>query len=167
MSEWISIKEAAKRHNLDEEYIQLWADMKVITAYLKEYNTVVVNDECLRAFLKVKEQGKVLAYVGMLERFGISKSEACVTYAYLLSARDKEIEMYREAKTQRDAFRRMWLEQNDQMRDLAVELALEQTCCYKCWLKKLCMTIRKITARSCVGMRFPVRLRRNNKKSER
>lgn len=167
MSEWISIKEAAKRHNLDEEYIQLWADMKVITAYLKEYNTVVVNDECLRAFLKVKEQGDSLAYVKMLERFSISQSETCVTYAYLLSARDKEIEMYREAKTQRDVFRRMWLEQNDQMRDLAVELALEQTCCYKCWLKKLCMTIKKITARSCVGMRFPVRLRRNNKKSER
>ena len=77
MSEWINIKEAAKRHNLDEEYIQLWADMKVVTAYLKEYNTVVVNDECLRAFLKVKEQGNTLAYVGMLEQFCISKSEVC------------------------------------------------------------------------------------------
>ena len=167
MSEWISVEEAATKYGIEKEYIQLWADMKVITAYLKEYNTVVVNDECLRAFLKVKEQGNTLAYVKMLERFSISQSETCVTYAYLLSARDKEIEMYREAKTQRDAFRRMWLEQNDQMRDLAVELALEQTCCYKCWLKKLCMTIKKITARSCVGMRFPVRLRRNNKKSER
>lgn len=167
MSEWINIKEAAKRHNLDEEYIQLWADMKVVTAYLKEYNTVVVNDECLRAFLKVKEQGNTLAYVGMLEQFCISKSEACATYAYLLSARNKEIEMYRDAKTQRDALHRMWLEQNDQMRDLAAELALEQTCCHKCWLKKVCMTIRKITARSHVRMRFPVRLKRNNKKSER
>lgn len=166
MSEWISIKEAAKKYNLDEGYIQLWADMRVVTAYLKEYNTVVVNDECLRAFLKVKEQGNTLAYVKMLERFSISQSETCVTYAYLLSARDKEIEMYREAKTQRDVFRRMWLEQNDQMRDLAVELALEQTCCYKCWLKKLCMTIKKIKARSRVRMRFPVRLKGKNKKSE-
>ena len=166
MSEWISIKEAAKKYNLDEEYIQLWADMRVVTAYLKEYNTVVVNDECLRAFLKVKEKGDSLAYVQMLERFCINQSETCVTYDYLLGAREKEIEMYREAKTQRDALRRMWLEQNDQMRDLAVELALEQTCCYKCWLKKLCMTIKKIKARSRVRMRFPVRLKGKNKKSE-
>lgn len=142
MSEWISIKEAAKRYSLDEEYIQLWADMKVVTAYLKDCHTVV-NDENLRAFLKLREQG-FNAYLTILERFCIGRADTCITYALLLGARDKELLLYKEAKSERDALRRMWLEQNDQMRDLAVELALEQTNCHKCWLKKLCMRIMRI-----------------------
>lgn len=143
MSEWISIEEAAKRHNLDEEYIQLWVDMKAVTAYLKDHHTVV-SDESLRAFLKVREQETSSAYVKILEQLCVAKSNTCVTYAFLLSARDKEILLYKEAKSERDALRRMWLEQNDEMKDMAIELALEQTDCCKCWLRKLCLRIKRI-----------------------
>lgn len=147
MSEWISIKEAAERHNLDEEYIQLWVDMKAVTAYFKDCTTVV-NDESLRAFLKVRERGASSAYVEILEQFCIGRSDACATYVSLLGARDKELLLYKEAKSERDALRGMWLEQNDQIRDLAAELALEQTNCYKCRLKKLCLIIKRMKVRS-------------------
>lgn len=153
MSEWISIKEAAKRHNLDEEHIQLWVDMKAVTAYVKDCNTVV-NDESLRAFLKFKEQGVSLAYVEILERLCIGRSETCVTYAILLGARDKELLLYKEAKSERDTFRRMWLEQNDRIRDLEIELVLEQASCCQCRFKKLCLRLQKLKFYSYSRMKF-------------
>lgn len=145
MSKWISVKEAAGKYNLEEEYVRLWVDMKVVVGYLKDC-TLVVDDQSLRAFLTLKERGVNQAYVAILEHFCIDQSEACMTYVTLLGARDKEIEMYREAKRQRDTFRGMWLEQNEQIRDLKIELELERTGCRDCWLKKLCMRIRKIKA---------------------
>ena len=83
-------------------------------------------------------------YVKALEQFCISKSETCLIYAFLLGARDKELEMYREAKSQRDALRGMWMEQNERVRDLEIELELGQFNCYKCRLKKWCMRIKRI-----------------------
>ena len=121
MSEWISVEEAAKKYNLKKEYIQLWVDMRVIMSYFKDYKTVV-NDESLRGFLKTREKGIDPEYVKALEQFCISKSETCLIYAFLLGARDKELEMYREAKSQRDALRGMWMEQNERVRDLEIEL---------------------------------------------
>lgn len=146
MSEWISIKEAAKRHNLDEEHIQLWVEMRVVNSYLKDYYTVVSN-ESLRAFLKLREQGVNSAYVTILERHCIGKADTCVTYALLLGARDKELLLYKEAKSERDALRRMWLELNDEMKDLAIELVLAQINCRKCWLRRLCLRIKRINQR--------------------
>ena len=143
MSEWISVEEAAKKYNLKKEYIQLWVDMRVIMSYFKDYKTVV-NDESLRGFLKTREKGIDPEYVKALEQFCISKSETCLIYAFLLGARDKELEMYREAKSQRDALRGMWMEQNERVRDLEIELELGQFNCYKCRLKKWCMRIKRI-----------------------
>lgn len=145
MSKWISVKEAAGKYNLEEEYIRLWVDMKVIVGYLKDC-TLVVGDQSLRTFLTLKERGVNQAYVAILEHFCIDQSAACMTYVTLLGARNKEIEMYREAKRQRDTFRGMCLEQNEQIRDLKIELEFERTGCRDCWLKKLCMRIRKIKA---------------------
>lgn len=144
MAEWISTKEAAKKYNIDESYIQLWVDMKAVTAYFKDGRNLVY-DESLQGILKVREQGDNSVYVRILERFCIGRSETCITYAYLLGARDKELLLYKEAQSERDTLRRMWLEQNEQMRDLAVELALEQDDCHKCWLKKLCLKVKKIS----------------------
>lgn len=143
MSEWISVEEAAKKYNLKKEYIQLWVDMRVIISYFKDYKTVV-SDESLRGFLKTREKGIDPEYVKALEQFCISKSETCLIYAFLLGARDKELEMYREAKSQRDALRGMWMEQNERVRDLEIELELGRGGCYKCLLKKLCIRIKRI-----------------------
>ena len=92
MPKWISVEEAAKKYNLKKEYIQLWVDMRVIMSYFKDYKTVV-NDESLRGFLKTREKGIDPEYVKALEQFCISKSETCLIYAFLLGARDKELEM--------------------------------------------------------------------------
>ncbi len=143
MSEWISIEEAAKKYGIEKEYIQLWVDMQVIMSYLKDYRTVV-NDQSLRGFLKIRERGISPEYVKALEKLCISKSEVCSVYAFLLGARDKELEMYREAKSQRDALRGMWIELNDRTRDLEIELELGRSGCYKCLLKKLCIRIKRI-----------------------
>ena len=117
--------------------------MRVIMSYFKDYKTVV-NDESLRGFLKTREKGIDPEYVKALEQFCISKSETCLIYAFLLGARDKELEMYREAKSQRDALRGMWMEQNERVRDLEIELELGRGGCYKCLLKKLCIRIKRI-----------------------
>lgn len=135
MSEWISIEEAAKKYGIEKEYIQLWADMQVIMSYFKDYRTVV-NDQSLRGFLKIREKGISPEYVKVLEQLCISKSEVCSAYAFLLGARDKELKMYREAKSQRDALRGMWIELNERTRDLEIELELGRSGCYKCPLKK-------------------------------
>lgn len=105
---------------------------------------LLVNDENLGAFLKIREKGFSVEYVKVLEQLCIRKSDRCSTYAFLLEARDKEIEMYKEAKSQRDALRGMWLEQNEQIRDLMIALESGQAGCYKCRLKKLCMKIKRI-----------------------
>ena len=143
MSEWISIEEAAKKYGIEKEYIQLWVDMQVIMSYFKDYRTVV-NDQSLRGFLKIREKGISPEYVKVLEQLCISKSEVCSVYAFLLGARDKELEMYREAKSQRDALRGMWIELNERTRDLEIELELGRGSCYKCPLKKLCIRIKRI-----------------------
>lgn len=160
MSKWISIKEAARKYNLEKEHIQLWVDMKAVVGYFKDC-TIVVDDQSLRAFLKLKEQGISRAYVDILEHFCITQSGNCMTYAINLGARDKEIEMYREAKKQRDTFRGMYLEQIDRISDLEFELDLERNSCCKCWLKKLCMRIRKIKTHRLVGMRLTARWKRS------
>ena len=135
MSEWISVEEAATKYGIEKEYIQLWADMQVIMSYFKDYRTVV-NDQSLRGFLKIREKGISPEYVKVLEQLCISKSEVCSAYAFLLGARDKELKMYREAKSQRDALRGMWIELNERTRDLEIELELGRSGCYKCPLKK-------------------------------
>lgn len=143
MSEWFGVEEAAKKYNLEKEYIQLWVDMRVIISYFKDCKTVV-SDESLRGFLKNRAKGIDPEYVKALEQFCISKSETCSIYAFLLGARDKELEIYREAKLQRDTLRGMWMEQNERVRDLEIELELGQNHCYKCRLKKWCMRIKRI-----------------------
>lgn len=80
--------------------------MQVIMSYFKDYRTVV-NDQSLRGFLKIREKGISPEYVKVLEQLCISKSEVCSVYAFLLGACDKELEIYREAKSQRDALRGM------------------------------------------------------------
>ena len=94
MSEWISIEEAAGKYSIKKEYIQLWVDMQVIISYFKD-GGMVVSDESLRGFLRIREQGISPDYLKILEQFCIGRSETCLTYVYLLGARDKEIEMYR------------------------------------------------------------------------
>lgn len=143
MSEWIGVEEAAKKYNLEKEYIQLWVDMRVIISYFKDCKTVV-SDGSLRGFLKNRAKGIDPEYVKALEQFCISKSETCSIYAFLLGARDKELEIYRESKSQRDTLRGMWMEQNERVRDLEIELELGQNHCYKCRLKKWCMRIKRI-----------------------
>ncbi len=143
MSEWISIEEAAEKYSIKKEYIQLWVDMQVIISYFKD-GGMVVSDESLRGFLRIREQGISPDYLKILEQFCIGRSETCLTYVYLLGARDKEIEMYRDAKLQRDTLRGMWMEQNERMRNLEMELELEQGNCYKCRLKKFCMGLKRL-----------------------
>lgn len=143
MSEWISIEEAAKKYSIEKEYIQLWVDMQIIVSYLKN-GSMVVNEESLHAFLKIREKGMGMEYVKVLEQLCIYKSDRCSAYAFLLEARDKEFEMYKEAKSQRDALRGMWTEQNERIRNLKIELESGQSDCYKCGLRKLCMKIKRI-----------------------
>lgn len=122
------------KYIFQKEYIQLWADMQVIMSYFKDYRTVV-NDQSLRGFLKIREKGISPEYVKVLEQLCISKSEVCSVYAFLLGACDKELEIYREAKSQRDALRGMWIELNERTQDLEIELELGRSGCYKCSLK--------------------------------
>ena len=64
-------------------------------------------------------------------------------YLSLLGKQDKEITRYKAAGILYDTLQIKWLKQCDRLRKLEKELVLGQTTCCTCWLKRICMKIRK------------------------
>mgnify|MGYP000577406350 FL=1 len=82
-------------------------------------------------------------YIEKLERYCMDKSQVCSIYASLLGKQDKEITRYKAAGILYDTLQIKWLKQCDRLRKLEKELVLGQTTCCTCWLKRICMKIRK------------------------
>ncbi|MCS2680845.1 hypothetical protein NXV81_12705 [Bacteroides ovatus] len=89
------------------------------------------------------EKGATLMYIEKLERYCIDKSKLCSIYLSLLGKQDKEITRYKAAGILYDTLQIKWLKQCDRVQKLEKELVLGQTTCCTCWLKRICMKIRK------------------------
>lgn len=141
MSQWISIKEAAEKFDIDQAYIQLWVDMEVIISYY-ENNTTYVYEGNVRTFIDFgRMQGSHSSYVYLLEKLCIKKIATCDTYAMLLGARDKEIALYREAKAQCDRYQAMHMLDLTKSWKSSIEYLSDHNL-LKYWLKKLRVRIK-------------------------
>ena len=128
MAQWISIEEAAAKYGFETEYIWVLIEIREITVDYQRADIDIIDDESIQDFINRNKKGITLMYS---------------IYASLLGKQDKEITIYKGAKFLYDALQSKWLKQCDRMRHLEKELALEQTTCRTCWLKRLCMIIRK------------------------
>ena len=143
MAQWISIEEAAAKYGFETEYIWVLIEMREITVDYERPGIDIISDDSVQEFMSRNERGATLMYIEKLERYCIDKSKLCSIYLSLLGKQDKEITIYKGAKFLYDALQSKWLKQCVRMRHLEKELALEQTTCRTCWLKRLCMIIRK------------------------
>ena len=143
MAQWISIEEAAAKYGFETEYIWVLIEIREITVDYQRADIDIIDDESIQDFINRNKKGITLMYIEKLERYCMDKSQVCSIYASLLGKQDKEITMYKGAKFLYDALQGKWLKQCDRVRHLEKELALEQTTCRTCWLKRLCMIIRK------------------------
>ena len=118
-------------------------EIREITVDYQRADIDIIDDESIQDFINRNKKGITLMYIEKLERYCMDKSQVCSIYASLLGKQDKEITIYKGAKFLYDALQSKWLKQCDRVRHLEKELALEQTTCRTCWLKRLCMIIRK------------------------
>ena len=138
-----AVEEAAAKYGFETEYIWVLIEIREITVDYQRADIDIIDDESIQDFINRNKKGITLMYIEKLERYCMDKSQVCSIYASLLGKQDKEITMYKGAKFLYDALQSKWLKQCDRMRHLEKELALEQTTCRTCWLKRLCMIIRK------------------------
>ena len=143
MAQWISIEEAAAKYGFETEYIWVLIEIREITVDYQRADIDIIDDESIQDFINRNKKGITLMYIEKLERYCMDKSQVCSIYASLLGKQDKEITIYKRAKLLYDTLQGKWLKQCDRVRHLEKELTLEQTTCRTCWLKRLCMIIRK------------------------
>ena len=132
MAQWISIEEAAAKYGFETEYIWVLIEMREITVDYERSGIDIISDDSVQEFMSQK-----------LERYCIDKSKLCSIYLSLLGKQDKEITRYKAAGILYDTLQIKWLKQCDRLRKLEKELVLGQTTCCTCWLKRICMKIRK------------------------
>ena len=138
-----AVEEAAAKYGFETEYIWVLIEIREITVDYQRADIDIIDDESIQDFINRNKKGITLMYIEKLERYCMDKSQVCSIYASLLGKQDKEITIYKGAKFLYDALQSKWLKQCDRVRHLEKELALEQTTCRTCWLKRLCMIIRK------------------------
>ena len=138
-----AVEEAAAKYGFETEYIWVLIEIREITVDYQRADIDIIDDESIQDFINRNKKGITLMYIEKLERYCMDKSQVCSIYASLLGKQDKEITMYKGAKFLYDALQGKWLKQCDRVRHLEKELALEQTTCRTCWLKRICMIIRK------------------------
>lgn len=90
MKQWISIEEAACKYQIDEEYLWLWTEIRVIDVDYTREGTFI-DDESLRQFIVKGEERMTSAYVERIEKLCIEKSKACRLYISLLGMQDRQI----------------------------------------------------------------------------
>lgn len=143
MAQWISIEEAAAKYGFETEYIWVLIEMREIIVDHNRTGIDIINDESIQDFISRNKKEATLMYIEKLERYCMDKSRLCSIYLSLLGKQDKEISIYRGTKLLYDILQVKWLKQCDRMRNLEKVLALEQTTCRTCWLKRLCIKIWK------------------------
>lgn len=143
MAQWITVEEAAAKYGFETEYIWVLIEIREIIVDYQRADVDIIDDESIQDFIDRNKKEPTLMYIEKLERYCIDKSKICSIYASLLGKQDKEITIYKGAKLLYDSLQGKWLKQCDRVRHLEKELVLEQTTCGKCWLKRLCMIIRK------------------------
>ena len=122
MAQWISIEEAAAKYGFETEYIWVLIEMREITVDYERPGIDIISDDSVQEFMSRNERGATLMYIEKL---------------------DKEITRYKAAGILYDTLQIKWLKQCDRLRKLEKELVLGQTTCCTCWLKRICMKIRK------------------------
>ena len=125
MAQWISIEEATAKYGFETEYIWVLIEMREITVNYERPGIDIVSDDSVQEFMSRNEKGATLMYLS------------------LLGKQDKEITRYKAAGILYDTLQIKWLKQCDRVQKLEKELVLGQTTCCTCWLKRICMKIRK------------------------
>ena len=143
MAQWISIEEAAAKYGFETEYIWVLIEMREITVDYERPGIDIISDDSVQEFMSRNERGATLMYIEKLERYCIDKSKLCSIYLSLIGKQDKEITRYKAAGILYDTLQIKWLKQCDRLRKLEKDLVLGQTTCCTCWLKRICMKIRK------------------------
>ena len=143
MAQWISIEEAAAKYGFETEYIWVLIEIREIIVDYQRADIDIIDDESIQDFFNRNKKGITLMYIEKLERYCMDKSQVCSIYASLLGKQDKEITRYKAAGILYDTLQIKWLKQCDRLRKLEKELVLGQTTCCTCWLKRICMKIRK------------------------
>lgn len=143
MAQWSSIEEVAAKYGFETEYVWVLIAMKEITVDYERHGVDIVDEGSVQDFVDRNRNGLTLMYIDKLERYCIDHSKLCSMYLSLLGKQDKEIIVYKSAKYLYDELQVKWKKQCKRIKKLEEELALVQTTCRTCWLKRLCMKIRK------------------------
>lgn len=143
MAQWSSIEEVAVKYGFETEYVWVLIAIKEITVDYERLGVDIVDEGSVQDFVDRNRNGLTLKYIDKLERYCIDHSKLCSIYLSLLGKQDKDIIVYKSAKYLYDELQAKWKKQCSQVQKLEEELALVQTTCCACWLKRLCIKIRK------------------------